>query len=124
MVFSYIILILYVKWNTYDFMLYVNSFVAVFKVKQFSVVKNIHSEFFLIFAWERIIIIMRMIQRNANPEMSLSEVRAFRENLVRCALKDISPQERQAVNEKKERMKRVYNKIISNSDGKNPILGY
>lgn len=124
MVFSYIILILYVKWNTYDFMLYVNSFVAVFKVKQFSVVKNIHSEFFLIFAWERIIIIMRMIQRNANPEMSLSEVRAFRENLVRCALKDISPQERQAVNERKERMKRVYNKIISNSDGKNPILGY
>lgn len=124
MVFSYIILILYVKWNTYDFMLYVNSFVAVFKVKQFSVVKNIHSEFFLIFAWERIIIIMRMIQRNANPEMSLSEVRAFRENLVRCALKDISPQERQAVNERKERMKRVNNKIISNSDGKNPILGY
>ena len=67
---------------------------------------------------------MRMIQRNANPEMSLSEVRAFRENLVRCALKDISPQERQAVNERKERMKRVNNKIISNSDGKNPILGY
>ena len=30
-------------------MLYVNSFVAVFKVKQFSVVKNIHSEFFLIY---------------------------------------------------------------------------
>lgn len=65
-----------------------------------------------------------MIHTVPNPKMSSSEVRDFRKNLARCVSKNISPQEKKIIKERKERMSRVYNSIINNNEGKNPILGY
>lgn len=65
-----------------------------------------------------------MIHTVSNPQMTLEEIRSFRENFARCVSKDITPSKKAEVKERMARMKSVYSKIIRNNGGKNPILGY
>lgn len=65
-----------------------------------------------------------MIHSVSHPAMTPEEVKAFRENFARCISKDITPEQKAIIKQRKERMKRVYDRIIRNSGGKNAILGY
>ncbi len=64
-----------------------------------------------------------MIHAVPNPKMTPDEVRAFRENFARCVSKDISPEQMSKVKCRRARIKIVYDRIIRNNGGKNPILG-
>ena len=65
-----------------------------------------------------------MIQANPNPEMTVAEVKAFRDNLRRYTLGNITRQEKQEIEARTRRMNNVAERIIANNGGKNPILGY
>lgn len=65
-----------------------------------------------------------MIHTVPNPKMTKEEVASFRENFIKCVSKDITPKQKSEVKSKRTKMKSVYNKIIRNNGGKNPILGY
>lgn len=77
-----------------------------------------------IFAYENIKYIKNMIHTVSNPQMTPAEIRSFRENFVRCVSKNITPKELSEVKDRQKRMKKTYDRIISNNGGKNPILGY
>ena len=65
-----------------------------------------------------------MIHANPNPEMTVAEVKAFRDNLRRYTLGNITRQEKQEIEARTRRMNNVAESIIANNGGKNPILGY
>lgn len=65
-----------------------------------------------------------MIHANPNPEMTVAEVKAFRDNLRRYTLENITRQEKQEIEARTRRMNNVAERIIANNGGKNPILGY
>lgn len=65
-----------------------------------------------------------MIHANPNPEMTVAEVKAFRDNLRRYTLGNITRQEKQEIEVRTRRMNNVAERIIANNGGKNPILGY
>ena len=65
-----------------------------------------------------------MIHANPNPEMTVAEVKAFRDNLRRYTLGTITRQEKQEIEARTRRMNNVAERIIANNGGKNPILGY
>ncbi len=65
-----------------------------------------------------------MIHANPNPEMTVAEVKAFRDNLRRYTLGNITRQEKQEIEARTRRMNNVAERIIANNGGKNPILGY
>ena len=65
-----------------------------------------------------------MIHANPNPEMTVAEVKAFRDNLRRYTLGNIPRQEKQEIEARTRRMNNVAERIIANNGGKNPILGY
>ena len=65
-----------------------------------------------------------MIHANPNPEMTVAEVKAFRDNLRRYTLGNITHQEKQEIEARTRRMNNVAERIIANNGGKNPILGY
>ena len=65
-----------------------------------------------------------MIHANPNPEMTVAEVKAFRDNLRRYTLGNIMRQEKQEIEARTRRMNNVAERIIANNGGKNPILGY
>ncbi len=55
--------------------------------------------------------------------MTSEEVKLFRENFARCVSKNITPAQMSEIKERQARIKRVYNNIICNNGGRNPILG-
>ena len=65
-----------------------------------------------------------MIHANPNPEMTVAEVKAFRDNLRRYTLGNITRQEKQEIEARTRRMNNVAERIIANNGGKNSILGY
>ena len=65
-----------------------------------------------------------MIHANPNPEMTVAEVKAFRDNLRRYTLGNITRQQTQEIEARTRRMNNVAERIIANNGGKNPILGY
>ena len=65
-----------------------------------------------------------MIHANPNPEMTVAEVKALRDNLRRYTLGNITRQEKQEIEARTRRMNNVAERIIANNGGKNPILGY
>ena len=65
-----------------------------------------------------------MIHTVPNPKMTSEDVREFRENFARCVSKDIPAEVMSKVKERKKRIDSVYNTIIRNNGGRNPILGY
>ena len=65
-----------------------------------------------------------MIHANPNPKMTVAEVKAFRDNLRRYTLGNITRQEKQEIEVRTRRMNNVAERIIANNGGKNPILGY
>ena len=65
-----------------------------------------------------------MIHSIPNPKMTVREVEAFREDVLRQALGNASEQEKKEIADRIERMNRVAKKVIANNGGKNPILGY
>ena len=56
--------------------------------------------------------------------MTVAEVKAFRDNLRRYTLGNITRQEKQEIEARTRRMNNVAERIIANNGGKNPILGY
>lgn len=64
-----------------------------------------------------------MIHTVPNPKMTSEEVKLFRENFARCVSKNITPAQMPEIKERQARIKRVYNNIICNNGGRNPILG-
>lgn len=65
-----------------------------------------------------------MIHTVSNPKMTANDVKLFRKNFERCVSKDMTPFQLSEIKRRQHRMKNVYERILRNNGGKNPILGY
>lgn len=65
-----------------------------------------------------------MIHTNPNPKMTTAEVNAFRRNIQRHVSMEFTPEEKKTIQQRKDRMNQIAQRVINNNGGKNPILGY
>ncbi len=65
-----------------------------------------------------------MIRSIPNPPMGREDVTRFRSNLEKHLRKDFSSEERHQIEKRKVRSMANVKRILSNSGGKNPLLGY
>lgn len=65
-----------------------------------------------------------MIRSNPNPPMDREDIARFRRNLEKHLQGDFTSEERHIIEARKARTEANAKRIITNSGGKNPILGY
>lgn len=65
-----------------------------------------------------------MIHTNPNPKMTLTEVKNFRHNIHKCVSMNFTPEEKKAIQKRKEKINSTAQRVLNNNGGKNPILGY
>lgn len=65
-----------------------------------------------------------MIHTNPSPKMTLTEVENFRHNVHKYVSMNFTPEEKKAIQKRKERISSTAQRVLNNNGGKNPILGY
>lgn len=65
-----------------------------------------------------------MIRSIPNPKMSREDVMRFRSSMRKCISGNFSVSEKEAINDKKTRMRLAEQIIRRNNGGKDPILGF
>ena len=59
-----------------------------------------------------------------NISLSGEDARKFRAYVIKCIRGDFTPEEKLEIERRKARMREINQRIVRNSGGKNPILGY
>ena len=65
-----------------------------------------------------------MIRSIPNPPMDKEDIARFRSQLEKHLRGNLSPEEQQQAEHRRERAKENVKRILANCGGKNPILGY